>query len=61
MDDNFVGWETIHTYACEVTQRMRCPGGWIYRTVLGNANDEEQCVAMVFVPLHPIDVHRSRD
>jgi|15BtaG_2_1085339.scaffolds.fasta_scaffold121056_2 hypothetical protein len=30
------------------TQRLRVPGGWLYRTIMGNAGRTP--VAMVFVP-----------
>lgn len=40
-------WETLIDGNNEITERMRVPGGWIYRSWI-NANTDT--LAMVFVP-----------
>lgn len=47
-------WEQVNDSGETTTERMRVPGGWLYRTILldDDQNDDQMMVglAMVFVP-----------
>jgi len=34
----------------EITERLRVPGGWLYRVIRDQSADCPECLAMVFVP-----------
>jgi hypothetical protein len=49
-------WETVVVGVAgrkeprELTQRLRVPGGWLYRTIVKGGEGKEYGVAMCFVP-----------
>jgi hypothetical protein len=49
-------WENVVTGVAgkkepkELTQRLRVPGGWLYRTIVRGADGKDYSVALCFVP-----------
>ena len=49
-------WENVVTGVAgkrepkELTQRLRVPGGWLYRTIVKGAEGTDYAVSMCFVP-----------
>lgn len=44
-------WEPVHKDIADSTERMRVPGGWLYRTsIYGSSETETLSVSLVFVP-----------
>ncbi len=43
-------WQEVTDEVMEETERLRVPGGWLYRTVIYNDAIEPVAVAMCFQP-----------
>jgi hypothetical protein len=45
-------WELVYRQDNDITDRLRIPGGWLYRTCISPYYDSQSAsVAMVFVPI----------